>query len=114
MFFYPRKFWLGFRLVAAVVVIVVVIVVLSGRSVEESQQPQGNLVVLAYLGVVAGVYGVRGVPHLIVGVGVADAELQLAVHQVVRVATLWLTLWSFHSELTKNVSMAVCFSTWMG
>ena len=43
--------------------------------IQESEKPEGNLVVFAYLGVVASVDSVRGITDLATGIGIADAEL---------------------------------------
>ena len=64
----------------------------SYASVQESEKPQGNLVSLANLCVVAGVDGVGHIPYFIMGLCVADAELQPAVYQVIRVAPVQIHL----------------------
>ena len=51
-------------------------------SVEEAEQPEWYLSVFSYFGIIACVDGVRCVPYLGVGLGIANPELELSVNEV--------------------------------
>ena len=51
--------------------------------IEEAQQPERYLVVLAYLGVVAGIDGIGCITYFLLAVGVTYPELALAVYRVI-------------------------------
>ena len=70
--------------------------------VQESQQPQWNLVVLSHLRIIAGIDGVRIASNLVGGLGVADSELPVAVYRVEVILTSLVHLVVFPERVDEE------------